>query len=209
VEGHVGIDQGKFKLSQGSDIFGSVIYHDGAVIRIAPGSKVHGSIFSDDPVIDNALMDAQSLSNAASMEAVSPQYANLTSVNLNGSSLTISGGANEKIVLKLTDFILTNHSIFTLSGTATTSFIINVRETFSLSSNSAISLLNVPASNVLFNIRGTGTTVQITGGSTMSGTLLALRRNVRIRGRSKVFGRVIAYQTFVGFHSSLTPTTNQ
>jgi len=208
VQGNIGIDQGTFTLTEESDVFGDLLYHTGAMIDISRGSKVHGTIFSDDPLIDSALMDAQSLSGAARMEPVTPRYADLTSVNLDGSSLTISGGANEKVVLKLTNFILTNHSIFTLSGTATTAFIINVRNTFSLTSNSAISLLNVPASNVLFNIRGAGTIVQLRGGSTMSGTLLALRRNVRIRGGSKVVGRVIAYRN-IAINSSLTPTTNR
>jgi small nuclear ribonucleoprotein (snRNP)-like protein len=208
VRGSIGIYQGKFTLTDGSDVFGNLLYRRGVVIRISSGSRVHGQIYSDDPVIDGALMDAKSLSDAAWMEPVTARYADLTSVNLNGSSLTISGGANEKVVLKLTDFILTNDSVFTLSGTATTAFIINVMNTFSLASNSTISLLNVPASNVLFNIRGTGTTVELTGGSTMSGTLLALRRTVRLRHRSRVVGRIIAYQNILS-NSSLTPTTNQ
>jgi hypothetical protein len=88
-----------------------------------------------------------------------------------------------------------------LSGTATTAFIINVTETFSLRSGSRISLVNVPASNVLFNIRGTGSMVEVRGGSTVLGTLLALNRTVRIRGGSEVAGRVIANQVKISKHS--------
>jgi len=216
--GDVGIDQGQFSLWGGSEVLGDLVYHTGVVITTSAGS-VHGTTYSDDPLIDSALMDAQMLSDAASAESVTPRYTTLTSVNLNHSSLTITGSANEKVVLRLTDFVLTNNSILTLSGTATTSFIFNVTETFSLRSNSHINLLNVPASNVLFNILGTGSQVLLRGGSTMSGTLLALNRNVRIRGHrhrhgwqdsgSQVLGAVIANEVTISNRSSvLTPTRN-
>jgi hypothetical protein len=209
VQGDIGVDQGRFTLSGGSDVFGDLVHHTGVMIKNAGGS-VHGRIYSDDPLIDSALSDAQVLSDDAFAEAVTPRYATLTSVNLNHSSLTITGGANEKVVLSLTDFVLTNNSIFTLSGTATTSFIVNVTETFSLRSNSHISLVNVPASNVLFNIRGAGSTVWLRGGSTMPGTLLALNRRVRIRGGSQVVGQVIANEVKITKHSSvLTHTRNE
>jgi hypothetical protein len=209
VQGDIGIDQGKFTLSGRSDVFGDLVHHTGVMIRNRGGS-VHGTIYSDDPLDDGALMDAQMLSDAAFAEPVTPQYGSLTSVNLNHNSMTITGGANEKIVLRLTDFVLTNNSIFTLSGTATTSFIIDVTGTFSLRSNSHISLVNVLASNVLFNILGDGSTVWLRGGSTMFGTLLALNSTVELRGGSQVVGRVIAEHVKIKKHSSvLTPTRNQ
>jgi hypothetical protein len=209
VQGNIGIGQGRFTLSGESDVFGDLVYHTGVTLDTSGGS-IHGRTYSDDPLIDSALMDAQSLSDAAWMEPVTPRYADRTSVNLNGSSLTITGGANERVVLRLTDFVLTNHSTFTLSGTATTAFIINVTQTFSLRSGSRISLVNVPASNVLFNIRGTGSMVEVRGGSTVLGTLLALNRTVRIRGGSEVAGRVIANQVKISKHSIVvTPEKNQ
>jgi len=208
VQGDIGIDGGKFTLSGGSDVFGDLVHHTGVMIKNSGGS-VHGRIYSDDPLLDGALADAQMLSDAAFAESVTQRYTTLTSVNLNHNSLTITGDANEKVVLNLTDFVLTNNSIFTLSGTATTSFIVNVTDTFSLRSNSHISLVNVPASNVLFNIRGTGSTVWLRGGSSMPGTLLALNRKVRIKGGSQVVGPVIANQVKITKGSSvLTPTRN-
>jgi hypothetical protein len=211
VQGTVGIQSGSFNLSGGSTVTGDLVYDSGVMRNISGGSIVRGRTYQDNTTIDNALSDAQMLSDAAFAEAVTARYATLTSVNLNHSSLTITGGADEKIVLRLTDFVLTNNSIFTLSGTATTAFIVNVTNNFSLSSNSSISLLNVPASNVLFNILGTGSTVVLRGGSTMSGTLLALHRKVRIRGRSHFEnGRVIANQVNMSRHANLlTPTRNQ
>jgi hypothetical protein len=209
VQGNIGIDQGKFTLFGESDVVGDLIYHTGVTINTSGGS-IHGRTYSDDPLIDSALMDAQSLSDAAWMEPVTPRYADRTSVNLDGGSLTITGGANERVVLRLTDFVLIHHSIFTLSGTATTAFIINVTQTFSLRSGSRISLVNVPVSNVLFNIRGSGSMVAIRGGSTVDGILLALNRTVRIRGASQVVGRVIANEVKISRHSIvLTPERNQ
>jgi hypothetical protein len=208
VQGDIGIDGGKFTVSGRSDVFGDLVHHTGVMIKNSGGS-VHGRIYSDDPLLDGALADAQMLSDAAFAESVTQRYTTLTSVNLNHNSLTITGDANEKVVLNLTDFVLTNNSIFTLSGTATTSFIVNVTDTFSLRSNSHISLVNVPASNVLFNIRGTGSTVWLKGGSSMPGTLLALNRKVRIKGGSQVVGTVIANQVKITKGSSvLTPTRN-
>src|SRR5262249_32099956 len=124
VQGDMGIDQGKFNLSGRSEVFGDMVHHTGVMIKNSGGGG-HRRIYPDDPLIDGALMDAQMLSDAAFAESVTPRYTSLTSVNLNHSSLTITGGANEKVVLRLTDFVLTNNSIFTLSGTATTSFIVN------------------------------------------------------------------------------------
>jgi hypothetical protein len=148
------------------------------------------------------------LSDAAFAEPVTPRYATLTRVYLSGSSLTITGGANEKVVLRLTDFVLTNNSTFTLSGTATTSFIVNITGNFSITGNSHISLVNVPVANVLFNVRGTGTAVSM-GNSTMQGNLLALNRTVNIGQNGQVTGKVIANQVNISGNSSVvSPTHN-
>jgi choice-of-anchor A domain-containing protein len=81
--------------------------------------------------------------------------------------------------------------VFTLSGTATTSFIINVTGNFSLSGGSKISLANVPAANVLFNIRNSGNMFAFSGGLSMYGTLLATKRLVGL-DPGFIYGRVIA-----------------
>jgi hypothetical protein len=208
VRGNVGIQSGSFNMSQNSFVYGDLVYHSGVSRNITGGSRVTGRTYQDNTTIDNALLDAQMLSDTAFAEPVTPRYAGLTSVTLSGRSLTITGGANEKVVLRLTDFVLTNSSTFTLSGTATTSFIVNVTGNFSLSGNSHISLVNVPVSNVLFNIRGTGT-ANISGGSIVSGNLLALNRTVNISMNSQVTGKVIANQVNISGNSSVvSPTRN-
>jgi hypothetical protein len=192
-----------------SFVYGNLVYHSGVSRNLSGGSRVTGRTYQDDATIDNALLDAQLLSDAAFAEPVTPRYATLTSVNLSGSSLTITGGANEKVVLRLTDFVLTNNSTFTLSGTATTSFIVNVTRNFSLGGNSHISLVNVPASHVLFNIRGTGSVVSM-GNSTGSGILLALNRTVNLSQNGQVTGWVIANQVNISGNSSVvSPTRNR
>jgi len=91
---------------------------------------------------------------------------------------------------------------FTLEGTATTTYIINVKNQFSLN-NAKILLANssgmvgspsgVQASNVLFNIRSSGIQISLNQGTQMSGVLLALGNKVSLSGGT-VYGRVIGGQ---------------
>jgi hypothetical protein len=208
VHGNVGIQSGTFSLDRNSDVYGNLVYHAGVMRHIQ--GNVTGTQTQNDPAIDNALMDAQMLSDAAFAEPVTSRYAGLTMVNLNGGSLTITGGANEKVVLKLTNFVLAHGADFTLQGTATTSFLVNITGNFALSGGSNISLLNVPVANVLFNIRGHGT-FNISGGSNISGNLLALNGTVNISGGSNITGVVIANQVNLSNNSNVnavSPTRN-
>src|SRR5947207_13534070 len=134
VYGNVGVGgNGNFTMSDG-DVYGDVYYHSGGSVTLSGPAKIHGNKFIDDANLNQATSDAQSLSDAAFAEAVTPAYASLTNVNITNSSqnMTITGGPNQKVVLKLTNFVMTQGT-FTLQGTATTSFIINVSKTFSLS----------------------------------------------------------------------------
>jgi hypothetical protein len=208
VHGNVGIQSGTFSLDRNSNVYGNLVYHRGVTRHIQ--GNVTGTQTQNDPAIDNALMDALSLSNAAFAEPVTSRYAGLTMVNLNGGSLTITGSANEKVVLKLTNFVLAHGADFTLQGTATTSFLVNITGNFALSGGSNISLLNVPVANVLFNIRGHGT-FNISGGSNISGNLLALNGTVNISGGSNITGVVIANQVNLSNNSNVnavSPMTN-
>jgi hypothetical protein len=91
---------------------------------------------------------------------------------------------------------------FTLEGTATTTYIIHIKNQFSLN-NAKILLANmsgmvgsssgVQASNVLFNIRSSGVQISLNQGTQMSGILLALGDKVDLSG-GKVNGRVIGGQ---------------
>lgn len=210
VIGNYGVaGQGTLKITGSSKITGNVVMHSGGNPQLSGGAAITGSITHDDAQLAQALADAQALSDAAAAEAVTPAYASLTNVSLNGgASMTITGGAGEKVVLSLQSFKLTGGSTFTLQGTATTSFIINVSQSFSLTGGSRIVLSGVPPQNVLFNIRGTGGQVAFSGHSSMSGILLALNRKVDLSG-GQVTGKVIANQVVITSGGSVvSPSAN-
>jgi hypothetical protein len=199
VQGNIGIGpNGTFHWTDGT-IDGSIYMYDG------PGSfKMSGPAhfaqmgegvnYNQGAILSPAFTDYQNLSDAACGETPTPAYASITNVSLNGNqSMTITGAPGQKVVLSLQNFSLNGNSTFTLQGTATTSFIINVARNFSLTGNSQILLAGVPPKNVLFNIRGTGSDVALTGNSSMSGILLALNRRVSVSGGT-VYGRVIGGQ---------------
>jgi choice-of-anchor A domain-containing protein len=138
------------------------------------------------------------------------QSSTLTNINT-GQNFTIKG-TSPHIVLNLQNFILAGGT-FTLQGTATTTFVFNVSKTFSLAGGAKIVLADmsgtpnsptgVQASNVIFNVKGTGTDVSIGGNSQFQGILLANNRNVNINGGS-VKGEVIGNKVTLGGGVQLT-----
>jgi choice-of-anchor A domain-containing protein len=207
VIGNYGVGgQGTLSITGSSNIQGNLVMHGGGSPKLSGGAKITGSVTTNDPQLNAAFADAQMLSDAAAMEAVTPAYASLTNVN---GSMTITGAPGQKVVLSLQDFKLNGGATFTLQGTATTSFIINVTKSFALTGNSQIVLSGVPPQNVLFNILGKGSQVAFSGKSGMSGILLALNRKVDLSG-GHVNGKVIANQVVITSGGSVvTPTTNR
>jgi cytoskeletal protein CcmA (bactofilin family) len=211
VTGNYGVGgQGKLSITGSSTIQGKLVMHSGGQLHLSGQASITGGVSTNDAQLNQALADAQMLSDAAAMEAVTPAYASLTNVTLNGNqSMTITGAPGQKVVLSLQSFSLNGNSTFTLQGTATTSFIINVAKNFSLTGNSQILLAGVPPQNVLFNIVGKGSDVHFSGKSGMSGILLALNRKVDLSG-GHVTGKVIADQVVITSGGSVvTPTTNR
>src|SRR5207244_8195080 len=142
-------------------------------LKMTGNSKITGVKHHDaasDTLLNQGVIDATNASTVAFNHAVSPQYASRTSIRLTSNqSLTLSGGPNECVVLKLTDFVLTGGTL-TLSGSTTTAFIINVTNQFSLASASKILLSGgVTWDSVLFNVRGSGSDVKLDGQSTLNG----------------------------------------
>jgi len=212
VQGNIGVGPGgKFSWSDGT-IDGDV-YMDGpggfTMSGPAHFTAGHGVRYNQHAVLDPAYTDYQNLSDAACGETPTSNYtATYTSTgapapmfSLSGSSsvnitndsksLTITGGPGQKIVLSLQNFVM-SAGTFTLQGTATTTFIINIANQFSLN-NAKILLVGVPPSNVLFNIRSKNIQISLNQGTEMSGILLALGNKVSLSG-GKVFGRVIGGQ---------------
>ena len=74
-------------------------------------------------------------------------------------------------------------------------FIINVTGAFSMTNGAFMKGINgASADDIIFNIEGTGTTVNLTGNSSTSliGTILAPQRNVNLGGGGNLTGALIA-----------------
>jgi hypothetical protein len=127
----------------------------------------------------------------------------LTSTSASPVSLSLNnavGGITDNgvagtYVLNLASLALTGaNAILTLTGTASTNYVINLSQALSLTTNSQIVLSGgLQPQNVLFNVKTTATTdVTISGGSSLKGIILATNRLVNLTGASKVEGEVIA-----------------
>ena len=199
VDGNFGIGgTGNFKMS-GGQINGDLYVRTTAHYALS-GSAHANHIFQDaahNPPIDNALSDLQNLSDWGWMQLPTHNYTTngnpfvvLQNVNITNAnqSITLAAGPNTRVVLRLTDFVM-NAGTFTLQGTATTTFLINISGKFSLN-NAMIILSGIPAANVLFNIHGQGQQITLNS-SQMMGYLLALGRRVTVNG-STIRGRLFA-----------------
>jgi hypothetical protein len=225
VNGNAGVgDTGNANLSGSAHINGNLTINNKGKVQHSGSSGVTGTTTKNQTLLDNAWADAISLSNSANGETPtsnytwtlngSPKTGMLTGdVNLNNSAnITITGGPNQKIVLSLQNFQLDNSSMFTLRGTATTTFIINVAKNFSLDHASQITLVGVPPANVLFNLKGDG---KLNAGSQAAGIILAMNGKVTLAGNtggkmpvsSQVTGRVIAKQVELSDGTSINPIT--
>ena len=116
------------------------------------------------------------------------------SIILGGSqNVSILGAPGATVTLNLRNFVLADQSSFTLQGTATTSFIINVTKHFSLSGNSRIILSGgVRWDHVFFNVLGRGSVVSLDDRAQLYGTLTARQRKVKLDEYSVVYGAVTA-----------------
>jgi len=210
VTGNYGVGgQGTLSITGSSKITGNLVMHSGGHPSLSGSANITGTTTNNDAQLNQALSDAQMLSDAAAMEAVTPAYASLTNVNISNPSqnITITGGPGEKVVLSLQSFAISNGT-FTLQGTATTSFIINVAKNFSLNNGSIVLSGGVVPQNVLFNIRGTGGQISLNQGTQLPGILLALNRKVDLSG-GHVTGKVIANQVVITSGGSVvSPSTN-
>ena len=116
------------------------------------------------------------------------------SIILGGSqNVSIPGAPGQTVTLNLRNFVLTAQSSFTLQGTATTNFIINVTKQFSLSGSSRIILSGgVRWDHVFFNVLGRGSVVSLDDRAQLYGTLTARQRKVKLDEYSVVYGAVTA-----------------
>jgi hypothetical protein len=192
IDGDLGLaGNGNFLMGGHASVNGDVYDRSNGTVLTFQNAVITGSIFHDqDALLDNGVNEA--LGASAHAFSLTPNRPN-TSVKLLGNhALTITGAPGETVVLGLKNFILRDNSSFTLQGTATTTFVINVSKKFSLSGNSHIDLVGVQWDQVLFNVVGTGQRVSLGGSSIFNGILMANDRTIKMKGDATVSGELIA-----------------
>jgi fibronectin-binding autotransporter adhesin len=206
IFGDVGVaGSGNITMSGSATIHGNLYYRSNGTLKKSGNAKITGATFhNSDGILDNDVINANNTDTTAFSHSDSGNYTvngnpgPLT--NVNGSqNITLAATApGTNVYLKLSNFVRTGGT-FTLSGTASNNFIINVSNQFSLSGGAKIVLSGgVTWDNVLFNVHGTGSDVTLSGQSSMAGILMATKRTVSITGQSSVgqkggpFGEVIA-----------------
>ena len=192
VEGDFGAaGNGNITMTDDSTINGDVYYRSNGTLAVAPGATITGSVFNNqNSLLDNGVSEAMAASNAA---AAFQSTRSLSEVNGEGTqNIVLSGAPGETVVLNLRKFQLNGDSTLTLQGSANTTYIINVKNQFSLSGNARIVLAGgLDWNDVLFNVRGKGSEVRLSGNSRFEGILLANKRTVRLRDQAIVRGEVI------------------
>jgi hypothetical protein len=190
--GDVGLaGSGNLRMKRSAVIQYDVWQHTGGTFTTYSPSSIHGTRYQDathDTILNQGVADA--LAADAAAFAMTSTYPSITNIQT-GRNYTLTANSN-CTVLQLQNFKLSG-GIFTLVGTATQHFIINVTNTFSLSGRAKIVLSGgLTFDNVLWNIHGTGRDVQISGSSSISGIVMATRRTVNLKGSTIDKGEVIA-----------------
>jgi hypothetical protein len=192
IDGDLGLaGNGKFLMGGSAIVNGDVYYRSNGAVLTLNQSVITGSIFNNqDAILDNGVNEALAASDHAA--SLMPNRSN-TSISLKKhDGLTITGAPGETVVLSLKNFVLQGNSSFTLQGTATTTFVINVNKKFSLKGNSHIDLVGLQWNQVLFNVVGDNGRVHLGGNSIFNGILMADDRTVELRGHATASGEIIA-----------------
>ena len=191
IDGDLGLaGNGDFLMAGHAIVNGDIYDRSNGTVVTLDQAVINGSIFHDqDALLDNGVNEAP----AASAHALSltPNRPNTSVKLLDHNNITITGAPGETVVLSLKNFILRENSSFTLQGTATSTFVINVRKKFSLKGNSHIDLAGLQWNQVLFNVAGTGQKVSLGGNSIFNGILMANNRTIKLKGDATVSGEII------------------
>jgi Ice-binding-like len=211
VKGNVGVwGPGNISLSGNAILDGDLYYRTTGTLKLSGGAKITGMRHHDaggDTILQNSSNEAYMESNqlwAQPAQNPSPQY-NFTTINTS-QNMTITGTGH--VVLKLTDFVLTGNATLTLQGTATTTFVFNITNQFSLTSLARIVLSGgLTAANVVYNVRNTGSDATVSGSARLQGILLANYRNVALSGSSITTGEVIGNKVTISGNAQLIHTS--
>lgn len=181
---------GKITLSNFSQIQGNLSYKTNGVLTKGSTAQILGNTYrnsSTDSLLNAGASAALFVSAFADSLNASSGFP--TTINANSS---LSLNSNGLAVLKLTDFKLTNNATLTLQGTASSYYIINVKNDFSLT-NAYVKLTGgLTWDHVLVNVRGTTGLTKLSGTSEFNGILMAVNRTVTMTDSSKVNGAIVA-----------------
>ena len=215
VLGDIGASgSGNVQLSGNAMIKGDIYSHQPGKVEKTDKGRLMGSVIQNDAtdaLLDQGSEDALNASLFAAGLPTSPQFSDLKEINLKDhQQMTIVGDGCT--VLSLRNFKLSGDSVLTLTGTAGTAFVINVKDSFKLTGNSQIVLSGgLTPADVLFNVLHTGGKAELSGKAMGVGILLAARREVKLTGSSMWTGEVIANKVHVHgkIIGAISPTTNQ
>jgi len=176
-------------------ITGTLSLDPAAIVDIHPDLIVNGGLVSQN--LSAARNDA--LAASACFAALAPTRT-FSAIN---SSMTISGNGGINVI-KVGSVVLVK-KVLTLSGNSNDVFVFNVSGDFSLGSSQIKLAGGVKASNVLWNLPGTGTTVNVYKGVTSAvGTFLVPFRDY-VQDVASLNGSVIAGGNVL-IHSGATVT---
>ena len=184
VRGNVGVGGGNGSL-QKATVDGNVIISSGANPSISGKDFIVTGGITTGANLTSAINAAIAASNAAAGLTATQTFTNITS------DLTIVGSGGQNVIS--VNSIDLNGANLTLSGGANDVFVINISGDFLLS-HAQIVLSGVSLDNVLFNVTGTGTTVDFHKQDTaVFGTVLAPDRDLIVDNAGLVVhGAIIA-----------------
>jgi len=191
INGSVGVaGAGNISLSNSASIKGNLSYTtNGTLTRSGTGTTITGGIYQNSATntyLSAGVAVANAVSSWANQQTASSGYP--TTIDSN-TSLTLTSSGNA--VLKLTDFELSNNATLTLQGSAKSSFIIDVSQTFSLANANVKLSGGIQWDEVIFNVVNSGSAT-LTGNSNFTGVLLAPSRSVSLSGTSVINGLLVA-----------------
>jgi len=196
LSGNLGVGSSStLKFTGSHNAISGTEYKDSGVSGSGTASITGGVVTQS---MSSAISDAVTAANTAASLAATPGLLDQGgSISLNGSSIVIKAVQNaSENVLNISSLSLINGTItFDDNGYTDAKFIINVTGGFSAGNGAVIKGINgADASDIIFNIEGTGSTVSLTGNSSTSlvGTILAPQRNVSMGGGGSLTGALIA-----------------
>jgi len=195
-------------MSGSSLINGTLSLNTAGRLNKSGTSRVAGGVQQNsatDALLDQAVEDALTASqSAASLPVTIISPTNITISNPS-QNITITGGVGTN-VLNITSLNISNGTV-TLNAPHGGSFIMNVSGGFALSGTSKIVLAGgVNPSDVLYNIVGSGGSVSMSGGASVTGILLAPQRGVSL-SNAIVTGEIISGGSGISF-SGTTQVNN-